>query len=99
MCSCQRTGRTVFAKLLTPGEIASVKSFYIYSKWLTEPWLEAALFSTGSPARFRFRFERRLVGVTGVEPVTLRLSSACSNQLSYTPPQAQPAISNFKFQI
>ena len=27
----------------------------------------------------------RLVGVTGVEPVTLRLSSACSNQLSYTP--------------
>jgi hypothetical protein len=28
---------------------------------------------------------RRLVGVTGFEPVTLRLSSACSNQLSYTP--------------
>ena len=27
----------------------------------------------------------RTVGVTGVEPVTLRLSSACSNQLSYTP--------------
>ena len=26
-----------------------------------------------------------MVGVTGVEPVTLRLSSACSNQLSYTP--------------
>ena len=26
-----------------------------------------------------------VVGVTGVEPVTLRLSSACSNQLSYTP--------------
>ena len=25
------------------------------------------------------------MGVTGVEPVTLRLSSACSNQLSYTP--------------
>ena len=23
--------------------------------------------------------------MTGVEPVTLRLSSACSNQLSYTP--------------
>jgi hypothetical protein len=29
------------------------------------------------------RFE--LVGLTGVEPVTLRLSSACSNQLSYRP--------------
>ncbi len=27
----------------------------------------------------------KMVGVTGVEPVTLRLSSACSNQLSYTP--------------
>ena len=27
----------------------------------------------------------RVVGVTGFEPVTLRLSSACSNQLSYTP--------------
>jgi hypothetical protein len=34
-----------------------------------------------------------LVGVTGLEPVTLRLSSACSNQLSYTP------YWNFKFQI
>ena len=28
-----------------------------------------------------------VVGVTGLEPVTLRLSSACSNQLSYTPIQ------------
>ena len=27
----------------------------------------------------------QLVGLTGLEPVTLRLSSACSNQLSYTP--------------
>ena len=26
-----------------------------------------------------------MVGVTGLEPVTLRLSSACSNQLSYRP--------------
>ena len=26
----------------------------------------------------------KVVVVTGVEPVTLRLSSACSNQLSYT---------------
>ena len=28
------------------------------------------------------------VGLTGFEPVTLRLSSACSNQLSYKPGQA-----------
>ena len=27
----------------------------------------------------------RMVGLTGFEPVTLRLSSACSNQLSYRP--------------
>jgi hypothetical protein len=30
-------------------------------------------------------FLASMVGVTGFEPVTLRLSSACSNQLSYTP--------------
>ena len=31
------------------------------------------------------RARKKMVGVTGFEPVTLRLSSACSNQLSYTP--------------
>jgi hypothetical protein len=31
------------------------------------------------------RGERRLVGAIGFEPMTLRLSSACSNQLSYAP--------------
>jgi hypothetical protein len=30
-----------------------------------------------------------LVGLTGLEPVTLRLSSACSNQLSYRPDYAK----------
>ena len=38
----------------------------------------------------------QVVGVTGVEPVTLRLSSACSNQLSYTPRRRSR---NFRFQI
>ena len=38
-----------------------------------------------------------LVGVTGLEPVTLRLSSACSNQLSYTP-NLKSQISNLKSQ-
>ena len=95
MCSCQRTVRTAFAKLFAPVEFASVKSFC--RKWLVEPQLEL-LSSPGSLARLRFRsgaaaslslrFGRRLVGVTGVEPVTLRLSSACSNQLSYTPAYA-----------
>jgi hypothetical protein len=31
------------------------------------------------------KIENEMVGLTGLEPVTLRLSSACSNQLSYRP--------------
>jgi hypothetical protein len=43
------------------------------------------------------------VGLTGLEPVTLRLSSACSNQLSYRPgsaaepPDFRFAIVDFRF--
>ena len=39
-----------------------------------------------------------MVGGTGLEPVTLRLSSACSNQLSYTPASLdfKSKISNLK---
>jgi hypothetical protein len=43
------------------------------------------------------KITRQVVGVTGVEPVTLRLSSACSNQLSYTP--AAGVARNLKSQI
>ena len=32
-----------------------------------------------------FKELKKMVGLTGFEPVTLRLSSACSNQLSYRP--------------
>jgi hypothetical protein len=39
-----------------------------------------------------------MVGLTGVEPVTLRLSSACSNQLSYRP-VVNPGVSrDFRLQ-
>ncbi len=43
-----------------------------------------------TPRRLRFpghsgKIIIKVVGLTGVEPVTLRLSSACSNQLSYRP--------------
>ena len=31
----------------------------------------------------------KLVGLTGLEPVTPRLSSVCSDQLSYRPPEAR----------
>ena len=43
------------------------------------PW-----FQDQGQANSTNRFQK-VVGVTGFEPVTLRLSSACSNQLSYTP--------------
>ena len=33
-----------------------------------------------------------VVGLTGLEPVTLRLSSACSNQLSYRPQGSVPSF-------
>ena len=33
-----------------------------------------------------------VVGLTGLEPVTLRLSSACSNQLSYRPQGPVPSF-------
>jgi hypothetical protein len=38
------------------------------------------------------------MGLTGLEPVTLRLSSACSNQLSYRPPFAATPL-NFRISI
>ena len=44
-------------------------------------------------------FKRRLVGLTGLEPVTLRLSSACSNQLSSGPGRALFKIANRKSQM
>ena len=45
-------------------------------------------------------FIRKMVGLTGLEPVTPALSRRCSNQLSYRPIAGLlPAISNLKFQI
>jgi hypothetical protein len=35
-------------------------------------------------------FVKKLVGAGGFEPPTLRLSSACSNQLSYAPTLVEP---------
>ncbi len=37
-----------------------------------------------------FLAPQSLMGLTGLEPVTLRLSSACSNQLSYRPEPKSP---------
>ena len=43
------------------------------------------LFLCSDPKRSLFACSFPMVGVAGLEPATLRLSSACSNQLSYTP--------------
>src|ERR1043165_6850683 len=81
MCSCQRTVAGLSFRGLQPGAIDSDKFI-----------LQVVLGFRASPPspkavrRAFFLSEReKMVGVRGVEPRTLRLSSACSNQLSYTP--------------
>ena len=72
MCSCQRTP-----------EIANVE--FLVAKFAVRDF-QNFLFVSGFVHHSNFGIrDTRVVGVTGVEPVTLRLSSACSNQLSYTP--------------
>ena len=50
------------------------------------------------PLSEKFKTRKRGVGLIGLEPMTLRLSSACSNQLSYRP-EGGPAVRNVKFLI
>ena len=47
--------------------------------------------------KFKSRFYT-LVGLIGFEPMTLRLSSACSNQLSYRPAR-EPEARNFEWKF
>ena len=75
---------------LQPGAIDSDKSVSS-CKWLASS-IQFSVFSIQNdwPAfaalrRGIFSLREKMVGVRGVEPRTLRLSSACSNQLSYTP--------------
>ena len=50
-------------------------------------------------AAFFLAVREKMVGVRGVEPRTLRLSSACSNQLSYTPgPNAEFGMRSVELQ-
>ena len=51
-----------------------------------------------NPCNFQ-RTTANLVGLTGLEPVTLRLSSACSNQLSYKPENCFPRIRFLPFRL
>ena len=45
------------------------------------------------PSALKTRNQKRKMGLTGLEPVTLRLSSACSNQLSYRPGRCAAKLS------
>src|ERR1035437_837473 len=84
MCSCQRTPPVLFTQGCNLGQLFPVNC---YASGL--PRRDSNLFQSPACLRFHLRraffAERKMVGVTGFEPVTLRLSSACSNQLSYTP--------------
>src|SRR2546429_1886554 len=85
MCSCQRTRPVLFTRGCNPGQVFPANSYVqvalspVFSIQLRSPP------SLGASARHFFPCCEKMVGVNGVEPLTPRLSSACSNQLSYTP--------------
>ncbi len=76
---------------------ATGKFFSFRENWRAEPKLVRASYARLRALRYGaaafaspLRCERRLVGAGGFEPPTLRLSSACSNQLSYAPTLVEP---------
>ena len=80
VCNCQRTAHCLRnAKLSVKTGVPSRSSPRCIFACLRTSCYGAAFF--GSPLRCK----QRLVGAIGFEPMTLRLSSACSNQLSYAP--------------
>ena len=89
VCRCQRTGRThVGPRVGLYSGISSVtlnsKRSFIASGFFPLPTFTSH-FHLPHPPHFHCSPPLALVGVAGFEPATLRLSSACSNQLSYTP--------------
>ena len=87
VCRCQRTSQG-----LVSGPAVGLISGNLFPSLK----LKTVVFAFSFPLRGWDRWEScesweifspslAMVGVTGLEPVTLRLSSACSNQLSYTP--------------
>jgi hypothetical protein len=101
---CPATAEAVLAQTQQIVEVAfNLPCMRMSKSW---PWDGPAARLT--PVRFldrrqnskRFRIFQHSVGLIGLEPMTLRLSSACSNQLSYRPVAGSwPAISNLKSQI
>ena len=79
VCRCQRTSRGIKC---APRRLG-FRSFLPQSKLK----IGRFAFLRALPRKVQGDWRRRqpVVGVAGFEPATLRLSSACSNQLSYTP--------------
>ena len=81
-------------RLYWPGDAAPGKYFRqirLVRKWF---WVSAAaLLRQKRYGGHFFAAGEKMVGVRGVEPRTLRLSSACSNQLSYTPDRSSERVS------
>ena len=67
-----------FCVHLSRSRATAETAFACLARWPDQPKLASA--GVSQPAR-----ERRLVGLTRFELVTPRLSSVCSNQLSYRP--------------
>ena len=57
-------------------------------------WRAAGLSRSQQIANQQPKIGNKMVGLAGLEPATLRLSSACSNQLSYRPKTAAPRESS-----
>ena len=92
MCSCQRTPPVLFAQGCNPGQLFPANCHASGLRVIAR--LHPALRDIGTV----FFAERKMVGVDGVEPSTPRLSSACSNQLSYTPTKSGlPSRSSERF--
>jgi hypothetical protein len=81
--------RPVVAALLDP---ATVPVPFVYFQFKLQ--------LSGLSAQNAKRETRELkMGLTGLEPVTLRLSSACSNQLSYRPARRQSRILDLRLSM
>ena len=75
----------VLLRLLAPRHSPSTLSSLIANLQLQRPVIIMPLLYVDFKEQEPLSRSQKLVGLTGLEPVTLRLSSACSNQLSYAP--------------
>ncbi len=80
----KNTADSFGARGLKPRAI-SVGKMVLNPKISVSGFSDAPSFAKSVTEGIFFADAKKMVGVNGVEPLTPRLSSACSNQLSYTP--------------